>query len=69
LIKMGCRRGLNKKIIDFVNSEEGGIDSDKIIKVGGITFTLLLGHVGAEYIPTYAHNNYVAHNNFVKFIE
>lgn len=66
---MSSRRGLNKKIIDFINSEEGGIDSDKIIKVGGITFTLLLGHVSAEYVPTYGHNNYVLHNNFVRLIE
>jgi hypothetical protein len=66
---MSLRKGLNKKIIDFVNSEEGGIDSDKIIKVGGMTFILLLGHVSAEYVPTYAHNNYILHNNFVGLIE
>ena len=66
---MSRRRELKRQIIDFVNCEEGGIDADKVVKVGGLTFTLLLGSVGAEYIPTYGHNNYILHNNFVRLIE
>jgi|GEM_PF-5604128 len=62
------RTGIKKSIIDFIESEEGGIDKDKVIKVGGITLVLFLGSVsGGEYGGGYAHNNYVVHTNFVEW--
>ena len=66
---MTSKKRFNKKVLDFISSEEGGVDSDKIIKVGGLALTLLLGQAGAEYVPPYAHNNYVVHSNFIEFIE
>jgi len=58
---------IKKRIIDFIESEEGGVDTDKVIKVGGITLVLLLGSsVGGEY-GCYDHNNCVVHTNSIEW--
>jgi hypothetical protein len=62
-------RVFKRKVLEFISSEDAGIDTKKVIAVGGLTFILLLGQAGAEYVPPYGHSNYVMHNNFVEFIE
>jgi hypothetical protein len=58
-----------RKVLEFISSEEAGVDAAKIVAVGGLAFTLLLGQAGAEYVPPYGHRNYVMHTNFVEFVE
>jgi hypothetical protein len=66
---MKYRRNLRRTVVDFISSEEGGVDVDKAIVVGGIAFALLAGQVGGtNYLPVYGHHNYVVHSNFVEYV-
>ncbi len=60
---------MHRKVLDFLASEDAGVDSVKVISVGGLAFSVLLGTVGAKYVPPYGHSNFVMHTNFVEFVE
>jgi hypothetical protein len=60
------KQAFSRKVLEFLGSEDAGVDSVKVISVGGLAFSLLLGQAGAEYVPPYGHSNYVMHTNFVE---
>lgn len=60
------KRIFRRKVLEFISSEDAGVDTKKVIAVGGLAFSLLLSQAGAEYVPAYGHSNYVMHTNFIE---